>query len=345
MHFSKADLMPGSMITTSNSEKLTLGQVAQMLSTEYDEQTATQLMRKFCLQSSSEEVHKTGMEFLCMNGYFEDLQQLVNKNNESGNTSSRKWAQVYQIVLDRKLNLQPPNELLKRVNWIRTAEPELKIVIEFIKISIYYSMSQYSQLGNFLEKHHSLFEKVEDQYLLSFFKLRLYQNLFMYYLVRNEVIIARKYAFRFLNQSTNPDTAVNTHINLGLSYSFDTYYQAMYHMTEALKISKKFNLQRKVTCIEQNNIPFISAHFKKANGITSTDKSEQAHLEIAKGNYKKAEALLDEIPINSPYRLYYLGMAKQDKNILLQAYNNFIEQRSDYFFSRLPLNALQQLRT
>ncbi|WP_164667601.1 AimR family lysis-lysogeny pheromone receptor [Virgibacillus doumboii] len=343
MHFSKADLMPDSMITISNNDRLTLGQVAQMLSYEHEVQTAKELTRKFCLQSSSDEVQKTGMEFLYMNGYYEDLELLIKKNKESINRSNQKWAKVYQVTMDRKLNRYPLNELLMRAERIKTDDPALKIVIEFIKISIYYSLSEYGKLGNFLEKQQRLFEKVEDQYLLSFYNLRLYQNLFMYYLVRNEVIMARKYAFRMLNQSTNPDTISRTHINLGLSYLFDTYYQAMYHMTEALKISEKFNLHRRMKCMKQNNIPFISAHFKNVDGITSTDKSEQAHLEIAKGNFRQAEAILDEIPINSPYRIYYLGMAKQDKSILLQAYNNFIEQRSDYFFSRLPLNALKQL--
>src|SRR5699024_10384020 len=170
-------------------------------------------------------------------------------------------------------------------------------------------------------------------------------NLFIYYLVRNEVIIARKYAFRVLTQTNNPETEISLHMALGLSYIFDTYFQAMYHYTEALKIAKKENLDKIVETIEQQNIPFISAHFNKVKGVTSTDKSEQAHIEIAKGNYAKAEAILSEIETNSPFRMYYVGMAKRDKTILLQSYNQFIEKRSDYFFSRLPLNALQKMNS
>ncbi len=194
-----------------------------------------------------------------------------------------------------------------------------------------------------MERQQKLFDKIEDRFLLSFFHVRLNQNLFVYYLVRNEVIIARKYAFQALNQVTNPMTKISLHVNLGLSYVYETYEQGMYHLRKALEIAQAENMSSLVELIEQRNIPFLSAHFGRVDGITTTDKSEQAHIAIAKGNYAKAEAILSDIDMNSPFRLYYLGMAKQSKDILLQSYSYFIEKRSDYFFSRLPLNALQKL--
>ncbi|SFB26769.1 hypothetical protein SAMN04488072_11266 [Lentibacillus halodurans] len=346
MHYSKATQKSEKsdlLINLSNNDELTLEQVMLVLEKEHDEQTVEQLIRKFCLETTSDNTQKKGMEYLYMNGYYDDLQQSIIKNKSSKNPSNQKWAEVYQLTLDRKQRRYSDQEILRHVNAMKTDEPELKCLLEFIKVTVYYGRGEYGKLGNILEKQQYLFEKINDHFLLEFFHDRLYHNLFVYFLVRNEVIMARKYAFRVLTRTTNSKTKISLHINLALSYMYDTYYQGMYHLNEALKIAKKDDLNRIANIIVQNNIPFLSAHFKKVENITSTDKSEQAHIEIAKGNYFKARAILKEIEIDSPFKMYYLGMAKQDKSLLLQSYNNFIEKRSDYFFSRLPLNALQKM--
>ncbi|QKY70464.1 AimR family lysis-lysogeny pheromone receptor [Lentibacillus sp. CBA3610] len=327
-----------------NRDPLTLEQVLLVLQQEHDEATVQQLIRKFCLETTSEDIRKKGMEFLYMNGHYDDLQQLININKASEKFSNQQWADVYQMTLDRKQARYSDHVILKRVEGLKTEEPELKCLLEFIKVSIYFARNEYGKLGNIMEKQQYLFDKINDGFLLDFFYDRLYHNLFVYFLVRNELIIARKYAFRVLTRTKNPKTKINLHMSLGLSYMYDTYFQSMYHLTEALKIAREESLHKVVDIIEQRNIPFLSAHFNKVEGITSTDKSEQAHIEIAKGNYAKAKAILNEIEINSPFRMYYLGMATQDKSLLIQSYNYFIEKRSDYFFSRLPLNALQKMR-
>lgn len=343
MPYSKVNLVPNLISTMSHDGELTLEHVLLALRQEHDEQTANQLTRKLCLQTTSKEISKKGMEFLYMHGHYDDLQQLINKNNESECSSNRKWAFVYQLIIDRKFKRYPPGEILKRLGDLWTDEPELNSLILFIKINEFHGMKEYSNFGNYLEKQSRLFEKIEDRFMLSFFHIRLNQSLFIYYLIRNELIMARKYAFRVLTQTTCPKTKVNMHMSLGLSYIYDTYFQGMYHLSESLKIARAHDLHNSVNTIEQKNIPFLSAHFKKVEGMTSTDKSEQAHIELAKGNYATAEAILSELSIDSPFKLYYLGIAKQDKYILLQSYNSFIESRSDYFFSRLPLHAIREM--
>src|SRR5690625_5703464 len=90
----------------------------------------------------------------------------------------------------------------------------------------------------------------------------------------------------------------------------------MNHLNEAIKITKENKLEEAYKSIIQKNIPFIAANFKRVDGITSNDKSEQAHIEIAKGNHDKAVAILESTTMDSPFKLYYLGLAKQDEAIL-----------------------------
>ncbi|MEC5424489.1 AimR family lysis-lysogeny pheromone receptor [Virgibacillus sp. C22-A2] len=328
----------------SNRDELTLEQLMETLSQEHTDQTVIELLRNYCLQSTSYDIQKKGMEFLYINGFYGELQQLIDKNNESMHCSNREWAAIYQIFIDRRLNRYTPQELFHRINQFSSDEPELVCLIEFARVTVFYQMNEFSNIGNFLAVQPKLFESIDDKLLISYFNIRLYQLLLTYYLTRNELIMARKYAYRILNHTTNTRTKVNTHIKLGVSYTFDTYQQGMFHLNEALKLSKKHNLTANIHLIEQRNIPFLSAHFNRVEGITSTDESEQAHIEIAKGNNAKALAILKKVSIDSPFKEYYMGLAKQDKNLLLQSYTNFIEKRSDYFFSRLPLNALKNFK-
>ncbi|MFA1822469.1 AimR family lysis-lysogeny pheromone receptor [Virgibacillus oceani] len=331
-------------IFLSNKEDLTLEELMEVLAQEHENVTLTEMVRQYCMQSTSLDIQKKGMEFLYIHGYYKELKQLITKNKASDHASNRLWAEVYQINIDRRFGSFTPHESLQQIKQIQTKEPELRCIVEFTRVSIYYDLNQFNKIGNFLDIQHEMFGAVQDKLLLSYFKIRLNQILMTYYLMRNEIIMARKYGFRVLNQSYSVISKVSTHVKLGLSYTFDTYFQGMHHLQQALKIAKNHNLLNVVKFIEQHNIPFLSAHFNQTDGITTNDKSEQAHLEIAKGNNDKAIEILNELPLNSPFTIYYLGKAKRDKDLLLQSYSYFIEKRSDYFFSRLPLNILRNTK-
>ncbi|WP_284138964.1 MULTISPECIES: AimR family lysis-lysogeny pheromone receptor [unclassified Virgibacillus] len=326
-----------------NSIELSLGQIMTILAQEHNEQVAIDLTKKICLESDSKEIQRKGLEFLYINGFYEELEILIIKNLASEDIQNRQWAHVYQLTINRRKKKQSPIKMIEQLNAIKTNDPELVCIIELTKVALYHDMKQFGKIGNFLDMQHGLFERIKDTFFLNCINLRLYQYLFVYYWVRNELIMARKYAFRAINQTKNEDTIANLHLSLGLTYTFDTYHQGMYHLNEALKLSKRTNNKKLQHRIIQRNIPFISAQFKRVEGVTTEDKSEQAHIEIAKGNYNQAIAILEKLPIKSPFQMYYLGVAKQDKNILLQSYDFFIVKRSDYFFSRLPLNALKRI--
>ncbi|WP_404452275.1 AimR family lysis-lysogeny pheromone receptor [Virgibacillus necropolis] len=323
--------------------KLSLAHAISMLSVQHDEQTVLNLVRKLCMQSNENEIMKKGLEFLYMNGFYEDLQLLIDKNIKSKSKSNNQWAAAYQLMLDRKLNRLSPPEIIHRVTTLQSEEPGIICLIEFLKISTHYDMRNFGKLGDFLDKQPYLFAAVDDPFLLSFFNIRLCEILFTYYWVRNELIMARKYAFRVLNLTQNPRTKAAININLALTYTFDTYKQGMYHLQEATKVAKKHGLMDIIYKIQNNNIPFISAHHGRVEGVSTSDPSELAHIEIAKGNHKKAEDILRKLSFDSPFQQYYLGLATNDKDLLHQSHNNFINKRSDHFFGRLPILALQEM--
>lgn len=329
-------------IFLANPDELTLEEVIIRFNRAHEPQEALQLVRNQCLQSDSSDVMKKGLEFLYINGFYKDLPFMIEKNKKSANPSNRQWGEVYEIV-QIMLKKHQPHKILQRIDKMNVDGPALKWLLEFIKVTAYLNLNQYNKIGNFLAINQPMLDEINNRLLVSYFKSRSYQILLTYYMMRNELIMARKYAYRLLNQTQNNSTKVNVHIKLGLPYTFDSYFQAMIHFRQALDLAEKHNMSYRIHVIKQNNIPFISAQFNEVEGITSSDPSEQAHIEIAKGNHDKAIELLSGLDIDSPFRLYYLGRAKQDKRILLDSYHAFIRQRRDFFFSRLPFNILKQI--
>ncbi|WP_077623425.1 AimR family lysis-lysogeny pheromone receptor [Sediminibacillus massiliensis] len=308
----------------------------------YGEKASINLTRQFCFSSLSDNVQRVGMEFLYLHGYYSDLKKLIVRNKQSVNPINRKWGEVYQLFMDRKENIRPANEILKEIDMIKTNLPDLTCLIRFLKIYLHFDLMQFERFGFYLDKQSELIGEIEDSLLSSFFQLRYDEAHFMYYWRRNQVILARKYAFKALNTRLCHERKANIHVNLGLSYLFENYFSCIHHLEEAKKIGVQYDLKHIVHAVEQHNLPFVSAHFGYVQGVTTNDPSEQAHLSIAEGNMDKAREILNNLSLESPFRKYYKGLACEDRALLLRSYNEFIIQRSDYFFSRLPLKALKE---
>ncbi|WP_053218126.1 AimR family lysis-lysogeny pheromone receptor [Virgibacillus senegalensis] len=326
------------------NKHMTIEDYINSIHNDYTEDEVVHLTKVFCLNSTSDYVKRTGMEFLYMNGFFQELDFLLLQNKQSVNPINRKWANLYELLVLRKRGTKPQHELLDEVHQIKTNIAELNCLVGFMKIYLYYDLNEFEKLGDYLDHQSELINDIEDPFLTSLFFVRLNETLFTYYWKRNELILARKYAFQVLTYPYCQERKANIHMHLGLSYLYENYLQCIYHLEEAKRIATLYNKTTLIRAIEQQNFPFISAHFGVVDGITTTDPSEQAHLAIARGEMEEAKRILKRISLDSPFRKYYLGLAEQDKGMLLRSYNDFIVKRSDYFFSRLPLLAINDRR-
>ncbi|CQR46177.1 hypothetical protein BN1058_00428 [Paraliobacillus sp. PM-2] len=318
-------------------QDLRLDQFIQILSIKYDEKVVIELAKDFCLQMDNEEDLRVGMEFLYIHGYYHELDKLIEKNKKSQNLLNRKWAEIFKLTMARVHRKLPHDEILQRLNRFEIEDNDSQCLLLINKLNIYFDLYQYGALGNILGDLQHQIQQVNNPLLAYLYNYCLELLLFVFYWKRNALLLSRKYGFRVLNKVFNKKVKAHLHLNLSLTYIFDDFESSMHHLKEARKIAEKFQENRLLHMIDNQNYPFICAHFNRTEGVVSDNVSEQAHLEIARGNLKKAQALLSGITEVTPFTKYYLGRAHQDRKYFINAYNDFIEKQSDHFFARLPL--------
>ncbi|WP_018933520.1 AimR family lysis-lysogeny pheromone receptor [Gracilibacillus lacisalsi] len=308
-------------------------------------------MSEICLESKSAANQCAAMEYLYANGLFPELKLLIEKTEYATNKLVRKTSRIYQIMYDRKTlrakQLKPdaPAKYIKAVNRLRINDDEysLKILRDLVHIFCYFDMNQYGKIGTFNQSIKRDLLHVKDPLLYTLLESRLNETLFIYHWKRNELILSRKYGYQLLTDTNNPCKKIDIHNILAQGYLFESYDQAMYHVSVALEIARELQYERAMYGLKNFTLPFIAAYYKKTEGVTSEDQAEQAHIALAENELDKCIRILESFEQLTPFQQYYLGRAKQDKYLLRTSYQRFIEERDDYFYARLPLEALNAL--
>ncbi|MFB1051552.1 AimR family lysis-lysogeny pheromone receptor [Paraliobacillus sp. JSM ZJ581] len=322
---------------------LRLHQFIQIMAVDYGEKTAIRLAKDFCLHTTHEEDLRIGMKLLFIHGFYHELDILIKKNKKSIHPLNQKWAAIFDLAKIRVKQQLPQYKVLHQLNGVEAEDNDTICLLLINKLNIYFELFSYGEFSNTLDHLRQRMHQVKDPLLSSLYYHCLQLLLFVFYWKRNELILARKYGFRMLNKTINKTMKAKLHLNLSLSYIFDDYQSSMHHLIEARNIAEKYQENRLLHIIDHQNYPFICAHFNRPNGIITEDISEQAHLEIARGNLKEAQVLLSGITEVTPFTKYYLGRAHQDRKYFISSYNDFIEKRSDHFFARLPLLAMRKI--
>ncbi|MYL54572.1 hypothetical protein GLW08_14650 [Pontibacillus yanchengensis] len=316
----------------------------KQLKATYSNQEAIHNMKEYILHSTTPCELRYGLEYLYLNGFFHELPQLIDINLASSYAVNQQWGWVYQLLLERYRDQTDPNVFLAKVATIHPLEDHMAFLKTLMHIYGNNALHRYNVFGLYLDDIQEYLRNMDNNFLKDLFQFRVDEVLFHYHWKRNELVISRKYAFRLINHFHNDYKVGLIHNVLAYTYIFESYEQAMYHAQQALYLSQNCPFKDLEYLVTQNTIPFVSSIHEKAEGITSEDKGEIAHLAIARGDVEEAIQYLRSFSNLSPFKEYYLGKAEQNMDLLQRSYNRFIQEQSDYFFARLPLNEMQKIK-
>ncbi|GGF30319.1 hypothetical protein GCM10010954_31830 [Halobacillus andaensis] len=300
---------------------------------------ATQLTKEFCLKTVpiSLEEQLARLEFLYMNDYHDEVKALIHSPHFTYEATS-----LYHVLISRKEKLLTHQEL----RWLESltfTHPSIQCLHYFTIVYGYYDLKQYAGFDKYMDLCNQAVHKINEPLFHYFMKLRLDEITFHHYWKMNHTLLARKYAYKFINKVISPNQLCKMNHHLALSHVFDSFEASYGYAQTALSIAKKNNLVFAVASIEHHTIPFICAFHQKTEGITSPDPVEMAHIAIAEENFDKATehlAALDEL---TPFQETYLGIATLNKELLLHAHHRFKYELNDSFFARLPLEYEKKL--
>ncbi|MYL35710.1 hypothetical protein GLW05_19205 [Pontibacillus yanchengensis] len=321
-----------------------LHNVQRMLSLQYDSETTAQLMKTLCLETNSDLNQRHALEYMYMNAFFQELLDMIEKNKVSSNPTNRQWAYIYELIWNRIAKKPDPNLTLQKIKELIPLDEGSEVLQTFLIQYSYFDLLAYGEFGNYYQRLVEQVSGIDSPFLSYYFQLRLEDFQFYYHWKRNEVIIARKYAFRALNKTMSPFKKCHLQIALAESYSIIDYDQAIFHMNEALNIADYYQFAIR-DAIRTRFYPFISAVHNKTEGVTTTDLPEQAHLAAARGDVGKVQEILGDCEELTPFQEYYLGLATQSVRLLTNSYRRLMNEYGDYYYAMLPFQELQRIKT
>ncbi|SEO23942.1 hypothetical protein SAMN04488134_105102 [Amphibacillus marinus] len=329
-------------INKSNSNpNLTAEDYLDWLNANVEKKYHNEMLADFFLLTNDTYSQCIGLEFLYINGYYRELEILILKNEKSKIKRNQEAAYLYQLLLAKRNGTIRYKVLCEIFENLKPKDLFLACIRDFIYIAIHFDLNDYSEIINQFTPLKEKVKYIKNPILVKLFRVRINVFLFHHHWKKNEMLLARKYGFTALNVMIDNYQIANLHLNISLSYIFDSFEFAWFHLLEAKKLAEKHNFIKLNNVIEVNNIPFIYAHFKLPNKLVTSDKSEQAHLALGRGEIDLAKKILSNLKDDSPFTSYYKGWAYEDKRMLLKSYNDFLEEQSDYFFARLPLAKLK----
>ncbi|MFC0525261.1 AimR family lysis-lysogeny pheromone receptor [Pontibacillus salicampi] len=330
----------GAVLRDAKYTNLSLYYLVHILPNMCDDKDVTRLVKDYCMQMDNSEARHHGLEFLLVHHYMEEFQTLLQENTLSKYPYEQSWGRLYELYYRAEIQNLSSFEMLHELKEITIYSDEQRCMQIILELYSYYKMNRFDKIGSLTDELGWKLEKLEPSIIKDSYTYRLYEILQRYHWRRNELLLSRKYGYRILQNHISPRRRCKTQQCLGMSYLFDGYDQGIFHLQEALQIAEKWKLTRFYFSVKEQNIPFLSAYYKKTEGITSCEPSEQAHLAIANGNTGKAIAILNTFVELSPFQKYYLGLAAQNEVLLLESYNDFITNMSHHFYARLPLRQL-----
>ncbi|GGF30314.1 hypothetical protein GCM10010954_31820 [Halobacillus andaensis] len=305
----------------------------------HSNERAAELTKDYCIETSFQTIDDqlACFEFLYMNDYINDLETILHTKDNHAEPSF-----LYEKLIKRREKAFSLHEL-KEFESLIFRHPSLKCLHLFIMIYMYYDLKMYTALDKYIDLCCVHLLAVREPLFYYYMNLRFDELSFHHYWKTNNLILARKYAYKYISKVIAPRKLSSMHHNLSLTYVFEDYDSSMYHADQALKIAETHDFSSMTKILKNNTIPFIAAFHQRTENMTTSDLVETAHIALAENEWDKARAILTSLPTLTPFQESYLGLATQNSKILRHAHQRFLQENGDLFFAMLPQLYLKRL--
>lgn len=330
--------------------------LAKTLVLLYEDHSLRRELLEGYLKVAKPENLREALEYLTLRGEFDLVKKLISKEQCSDTPENREWSRVYNLIYEdskkknkKKIVVMKYHDSLED-EMEKNNNPEMKILIDILLCHTSYQLGDYRLLNKRLNKLTKKVSKIKNKFIKKCYKVRIEEGLAAIYLTSDQLDEVRERCNMLLKLCENePHLILNKARALWLkaeSFIFDDYEQSLSLFNEALEIlndNVNPEIEKKKKAIVKT-VQFLKIyHNRDLDTLGIMEDGERAFFEIRMGNLETAIEILMNIEKKneslSSFELVYLGIAKNNRDIIKQGLRKF-EEKNSLFYARFPKKEL-----
>ncbi|HDX9654375.1 hypothetical protein ABH961_005727 [Bacillus sp. RC251] len=332
--------------------EISLCYLAKTLVLLYEDHGTRRKMLEMYLDVAKPENSREAMEYLALRGEFDLLKILVDREKNVDTEENIEWACVYDLIYLKSqgiIELSNYHEELEEMKE-ENQNPEMQILIGILLCYTSYQLGDYRLLTKRMTKLEKRVSKIKNKFIKKCHNVRIKEGLASIKLTSDELQEVREICNKVLILCENePHLLINKARALWLkaeSFIFDDYDRSLMFFNDALAIlNDNINpeiIKKRKAIIK--TIQFLKIyHNRDLDTLGIMEDGERAFYEIRIGNFDRAVEILMSIENKngelSSFELVYLGMAKNDREIIKQGLRKF-EEKNSLFYARFAKKEL-----
>lgn len=325
--------------------------LVKLLNILYDDINKRQeMLYTFCSVTTSKINLRIAMEYANAKGDLGLLKLIVDREKNSPLAMNREWAYAYELVWMRSCGILQGKALLdeleerKKRKIIKTEE--IKVLYGILTFYTMYDLEKFNSLFDYAEVMQPNIELITDEFVRTAYSGRIKEGLSYAYLMQDNIDKSREICHEILNFKDDKNCfsllRASALVYLAESYTFESYERASWYINKSLETLELCQSERANRRKENvlNTYAFIKLVNRQGlDSISIYHPAEESFFEIVKGNYKKAEIILNNIKNENgslkPIEYCYLGLATNDITLLEKSIELF-ECEGNRFYCKFP---------
>ncbi|KAA6457033.1 MULTISPECIES: AimR family lysis-lysogeny pheromone receptor [Bacillus cereus group] len=332
--------------------EISLCYLAKTLVLLYENHKTRRDMLKTYLDVAKPENSREAMEYLSLRGEFDLLKTLIDREKNSDTEENAEWACVYDLIYlksQEEIELPDYHEELEEMKE-KNQNADMQVLIGILLCYTSYQLGDYRLLTKRMTKLERKVSKIKNKFIKKCHNVRIKEGLASIKLTSDELQEVRGICDKVLILCENePHLLINKARALWLkaeSFIFDDYERSLMLFNDALailndNINPEIVKKRKAII---KTIQFLKIyHNRDLDTLGIMEDGERAFYEIRMGNFDRAVKILMSIKNKngelSSFELVYLGMAKNEREIIKQGLRKF-EEKNSLFYARFAKKEL-----
>jgi hypothetical protein len=289
---------------------------------------------------------KYALEFLAANRKIEHIKSFYNNSDLYPSKQIRELIYAYFLLTNHLTSFLNSEDLFNIVSMKKKAKlDETLFILEISEAYYYNGINNIDKVAQSLEVSKMILSRIEDPLLNKLYTYRIIELESIVLLFnKSDTTGSRLLSEKIIKSECGFYCATffaDAYYRIGMSFLFESPDMCLANLRKAKEFYLKDKKENAADNLERNEITFARIYWgidtKEAFDLEDSYKTFQL---IKEGKIKQACDLVSKLDSESPFTLYYKGLATGDVTTLLESLVTF-KNKGNFFYAQLPIKALE----